>query len=167
MPRCSAYHAASSSGRSERKKTPPMPTTRSLTAEVPDGRRVDWSCDALRRAHELGEHGPVRAELVEARVLSLRRVRDGDGEVRSRADVTGNGLDPLDQLLDARARRQDIPACEVDQLAGKPVANRAPGVLLDQAMRQRRERLAVVNGACEPGSESVDQRRERLRLAEI
>src|SRR6266704_784223 len=119
MPRCSAYHAASSSGRRARKNTPPIPTTLSPTDTL------------TRTTDELAEDFAVRPELVEPRVLPLGGVRGRNREARSGAQLVGNRCDPFDQLLDARPRRHHLAALEIDQLAGESVPDRAPGVLLD------------------------------------
>src|SRR3954447_10059506 len=155
IPSCSAYHARSASGLRARKKTPPIPWTASAT-------------DALSRtAHELGEDVAMRAELHLTFVLTLGRIRRRDGEERRSADLARNGLHPLDQRLDARTRRNDLASLEVDQPAAEAVADRAPQVLLDQPVRQVRQRLALIDRAREPGAESVDQSCQRLGFREV
>ena len=72
-----------------------------------------------------------------------------------------------DELLETRARRDRLSAVEVDQLAREAVANRAPEVLLEQPMRPRRQRLALVERARNPRGQRVDERRERARLGEL
>src|SRR5690349_11181835 len=116
MPRCLAYHARSASGSRARRKTPPIPPTRSATHELP------WPAD------ELGEHVTRRTQLFEARILPLRRVRFGNGEERRRPDLPRHRLHPVDQRLDPGARGHDLAALEVDQAVGEAVANRAPKV---------------------------------------
>src|SRR6266542_4609506 len=155
MRRCSAYQLRSSAGFRVRKKTPPMPSTSSATDELP------------RSPHELGENVAVRAELLEPCVLPLCGVRVWDSEVRRGADLLRDRQYPLDQRLDPGARGHDLSALEVDQAVAETVPDRAPHVLLDQAMRQVRERLALVESAREAGAKRVHERRERLRLCEV
>ena len=59
------------------------------------------------------------------------------------------------------------PALEVDELARQAVADRAPEVLLDQAVRQLGQRLALVERARDPGGERVRERRESARLGDV
>src|SRR4029453_16356443 len=102
IPSCHAYHARNASGSCERKKTPPMPATRSATDALP------------RAANELGEDVTVRAELFEPRVLALRRVGLRNGEVGRGADLLCHRQYPLDQRLDPGASGHDLPTLEVD-----------------------------------------------------
>src|SRR5207302_9092088 len=60
-----------------------------------------------------------------------------------------------------------VAALEVDQVAGKPVADRPPEVLLEQPVRPRRQRLSLVDRTQDPGRQRVAERRERPRLAEV
>src|SRR5439155_5297792 len=78
-----------------------------------------------------------------------------------------NRGDPLQQALEVRASRADVTACEIDQLAREPVADRPPEVLFDQPVRMVRQRLALVERPCNPGRERVAERRQRARLLEI
>src|SRR2546423_14805207 len=63
--------------------------------------------------------------------LALGRVLRRNGEVGRHAELLRHGTDPLDQLLDPRARREGLPAVEIEELAGEPVPDRAPEVLLE------------------------------------
>src|SRR4051794_39760215 len=123
--------------------------------------------DGLSRRDLLGVDLLERRALGDACALPLCRVRAGDAEVRRRPELVRDRLHPLDQLLDPRARRYDLAALEVEQIAGEAEADRAPEVLLEQPPRPVRQRLAVVDRARDPRRERVDQRGERLRLAEI
>jgi hypothetical protein len=98
--------------------------------------------------------------LLEAGDLALGGVALGDGEVRGGADLLRHGRHPLEQALEPCPRRQDVSALEVDQLAGEPVADRAPHVLLDQAVRLVRGRLAFVVRTRDPGRERGAEGRE-------
>ena len=79
----------------------------------------------------------------------------------------GDRCDPVEQLLDPRARVHLLAAAEVEQLAGEAVANRPPEVLLEQAVGQAGQWLALVERAGAPGGQAVTEGGERLRLGEV
>src|SRR3954447_7848260 len=66
-----------------------------------------------------------------------------------------------------RAGRADVAGREVDQLAGEPVADRAPEVLLDQAVGLMHERLPFVDRTSDAGRQRVAERRQRARLVKV
>src|SRR6185312_17355500 len=66
------------------------------------------------------------------RDLPLGGGRGRHGQERGDAELLGHRHRPLYELLDPRARRQNVARAQVDQLAGKAVANCAPEVLLDE-----------------------------------
>src|SRR5918996_5376758 len=76
-------------------------------------------------------------------------------------------LDPDRELLEPLPGRQHAPRVEVDHIAGEPVADRAPEVLLDEAMRMEGKLLAVVERAGDAGDERVHEGREGLGGAEL
>src|SRR4029079_736796 len=76
--------------------------------------------------------------------LALRGVPLGQAQPGRGADLLGDGQHPLQEPLDPRPRGYDVTVLQVDQLPGEPVADRTPRVLLDQAVRVLRERLALV-----------------------
>src|SRR5206468_9298306 len=103
--------------------------------------------DPLSRPNLLGVDGFERRTLLEARDLALGGIALRDREIRARADLVGHGLHPREQGLQPGARRNRLAAAEVDELTGEAVADRAPDVLLDQPVRQVRQRFAFVVGA--------------------
>src|ERR687888_130095 len=66
------------------------------------------------------------------RDLALRRVALRDSEIWGKAELVGDGRDPLEQLLDPLPRREHFAPLQVDEALGEPVADRPPEVLLDQ-----------------------------------
>ena len=64
-------------------------------------------------------------------------------------------------------RGDGLAASEVDELARKAVADRAPDVLLDQSVREWLDRRALVVRAGDPRRERRRERGERLRLGEL
>ena len=82
-----------------------------------------------------------------ARSGARRRSRRDPGRPRRRSPPRPAA--PTRQLLEPRAGGNGLAAIEVDQLARRPVADRPPDVLLDQAVRQVRQRLALVERARE------------------
>src|SRR6476646_4502921 len=128
---------------------------------------VSSSADSLTgssfRCVDLLERRPI----LPPGALPLGRVGRRHGEEGCRAGLLGEGCYPLDQLLDPCPCRHGLAALEVDQLAGKAVADRAPEVFLEQPVGQVRERLALVDRADAAGGERVGERRERLRLGEV
>src|SRR5215212_5870159 len=84
----------------------------------------------------------LRVDLLERRSvlvagdLPLGRVLLGHAEERRGADLVRDRRDPFEQLLDPRAGGDRLTALEVDELTRQPVADRAPEVLLEQAVRQ-------------------------------
>src|SRR5213592_4118790 len=146
IPRCSAYHPRKAAGSLARKKTPPTPTTASPTDPLP------------RPPDELCENIAMRAQLRDALVLALGRVRRRHCEKGRRTDLLGDGKDPLDQRRDARPRRDDITLLEVGQPVRQSVPDRAPQVLLDKSVRQVGQRLSLVERPCEARRQRVDQR---------
>src|SRR5207253_9873776 len=116
-----------------------------------------WSSatHGLLRSHQLGEHVTVRAELLQASVLALGGVRRRHREVRTRAHLGRRGRDPLQKLLDPRPGGNRLTALEVEQLAAEPPPDRAPEVLLEQAVRKVGKRLAVVERQCDSDGEPV------------
>ena len=113
-----------------------------------DNRRA---CAGVRRSDGgSGDADLLGVDLLEAR--SLRAAREltlgsvplGKPKPWSSTDLLGDRHDPLDQPLDSGAGGQDIATLEVDQLTGKPDADRPPRVLLDQTAGVVRKRLAFV-----------------------
>ena len=92
--------------------------------------------DRLRRAPARRRSPRATFRPRSARSAALQRsarARRGTGG----ADLLGHGQHPLDELLDPLSRGNRLAALEIEQLAGEPVANCAPEVLLDQPVRQR------------------------------
>ena len=85
------------------------------------------------------------------RDLPLRRVGGRDRQVRGEPELFGDRQDPFDEPLEVRAGGPDLAARKIYELVGEAVPDRAPEVLLDQPMRERRQRLALVDGAGDPG----------------
>ena len=84
------------------------------------------------------------------------------------AELLGHRQHPLDQRARGAPRAgARLAGGEVDQLARKAVADRAPEVLLDQPVREVGQRLALVEGARDPGGQRVAERGERARLGEV
>src|SRR6266545_5320166 len=117
--------------------------------------------------HLLGVDLLQRRTAFVARDLALGGVRSRHGQERGGAELLGHWERPFDQILDGGPRRAHVTGGEVDQLAGEAVADRAPEVLLDQAMRIRGQRLALVDRPHDPGGERVHQRAQRARLLEV
>src|SRR6266508_4549760 len=94
-----------------------------------------------------------RRALLEPRDLALGRIRDWEH--------------PFDQPLEGGPCGAHLEGLEVDELAGEAVADRAPEVLLDPAVRAVRQRLALVVGAREARGEGVAEGRERTGLLQV
>src|SRR5918996_5335460 len=92
---------------------------------------------------DLAESGPALV----AGDLTLGCIGARDGDERCDPELLCNRLDPGCELLEPLPGRPDAPRVEVDHLAAEPVADRAPEVLLDEAMRMERKLLAVVERA--------------------
>src|SRR5207244_4449960 len=82
-------------------------------------------------------------------------VRRRDRQVVGAAQLLGDRQHPLDEALQVRAGGSHLTGGEVDQLAGKAVADRAPEVLLDQPMLELHQRLSLVDRARDAGGESA------------
>ena len=136
-------------------------------AELVLRRKSALTTDRLRRAHLLGVDLLERHSVLEALDLPLCSVPLGHGEVRGGADLLGHGQHPLDELLDPLSRGNRLAALEIEQLTGKPVADCAPEVLLDQPVRERPRTGALVVGAGAARRQRGRECRERLRLAEL
>src|SRR3954462_1777154 len=102
--------------------------------------------DGLLGADLLGIDLLERRALLVTSDLPLRRVCIRNREVRACAELVCDRQHPLDELGERRPGRAPAPAREVDELAGEPVADRPPEVLLDEPVRKVRERLALVEG---------------------
>src|SRR5262249_14676419 len=150
------------------------------TSDTFSRRTSSWSCaiascslgscssaNARLGSHLLGVDLLERRALLVPGDLPLRRVRRRHAEIAGRAELLGEGKHPLDQLLELRPRRSRLEPVEVDQLAHQAVADRAPEVLLDPAVRPDRQLLALVVGPCDARGERIAERGERARLAEI
>src|SRR5205814_920711 len=131
---------------------PRVDTVETTSVSIFSARSCSAICSALTSSSatdRLSGRDLLRVDLLqahalpEARALALGRVRRGNGEELRRAELLGDGLHPFDQPLDVRPRRTNLARREVDQLAGEAVADRPPQVLLDQAVRQQDDRLAV------------------------
>src|SRR5215218_8941180 len=107
-----------------------------------------------------------RALLV-ARDLPLRRIRRGHRQERRRADLLGNRLHPLDQLLDPLALVDELTGLEIDEVTTEAPADRPPEVLLDQPVRGKRQRLTLVQRTRRPRGERVRERGEGAALAQV
>src|ERR671923_1787025 len=90
------------------------------------------SANRLLPADLLGVDLLERRALLIACDLALRGVRGRDCQERSRADLLGHGLHPLDQLLEPLALVDELAGFEIDELADHPPADRAPEVLFDE-----------------------------------
>ena len=105
---------------------------------------------------------PRTAAICRSAAFASGTVRNGAAPISSATGATHSM-----ELLDSVARGNRLAALEVEQLAGEPVADRPPHVLLEQAVRQDRQRLALVEGASAANGERVAERRERLSLGEV
>src|SRR5215471_5494126 len=90
-----------------------------------------------------------------------------DREPLRRPEFLGHRAYPFGELLEPRPSGDRLTALEVDELSGEPVPDRPPQVLLEQAVREVRERLALVEGARDPRRQRITESRERARLAEV
>src|SRR5919198_2437208 len=75
--------------------------------------------------------------LLETRALALRGICRRNVEQLRGAELLRDRQHPLDQPLEVRARRPDIAPRQIDHLTGQSVPDRAPEVLLDEAIRQQ------------------------------
>src|SRR5262249_13174214 len=123
--------------------------------------------DSVTGSHLLSEDLFHRPALLVSRDLPLRGVSLGNRKPAACAELVRHGLHPLEQLLDPCTRRNRRAALEVEELAGETPAQRAPEVLLEQPVRPRRERLALVERTRDACGERIDERRERARLREL
>src|SRR5205085_1119987 len=82
---------------------------------------VGSASDSLTGPHLLREDLLHRHALLVACDLPLCRVPLRDREPRCGAELLGNRLHPLDDLLESRTSRNRLPAVEIDQLARQPV----------------------------------------------
>src|SRR4051812_33170918 len=121
--------------------------------------------DHVARLDLLGVDVLQRPALLDARDLPLGGVRRRHRELKP--ELVSDHCDPLRHPLELGPRGPDIEHAGIEQAAREPVADRAPHVLLDQPRRRVRQRLALVDGARDPGGEPVDERREVTRLAEV
>src|SRR4051812_17456360 len=144
-----------------------MSPTLSLRSSSTTSWAVGSAGDSLTGPDLFGEDLLHRRALLVARDLPLRRVPLGDREPRRSPELVGDRLHPFDELLDPRPRRDRLSALEVDQLSREAEADRAPEVLLEQPVRPRRERLALVERARDACGQRVDERDKRARLGEI
>ena len=129
--------AVSRSGRAE---VPANLLLEDLAHAAPSSWRAIWRSAAFRSG--IASHSAAPSSSATGRTHSTSRSR------RARAGI-------------------DSPLREVDQLAREAVADRAPEVLLEQAVRQVRQRLALVERARDPRRQRVAERGERARLAEV
>src|SRR5436853_3398665 len=123
--------------------------------------------DTFTRPNLLHEDLLHRRALLVAGDLTLGRVPLRDREPLRGPELLRDRLHPLDELLQPGARRDRLAALEIEQVAGEPVPDRAPHVLLEQAVRPRRQRLALVVRAGAARGERVAQRGDRARLTEL
>src|SRR5579862_2683852 len=100
--------------------------------------------DRLRRPHLLRVDLLPGPAFVDARDLALGGVVLGDREIRRGADLLRDGRNPFDEVLESRPCRDRLPPVEVEQVAREAPADRTPHVLLEQPVRQVRQRLALV-----------------------
>src|SRR2546425_453871 len=128
---------------------------------------VGSAADSLTGAHLFREDLLHRRTLLVARDLPLGRIPLGDRKPGRGAELLRDRLHPLDELLEPSARRNRLAVLEVDELAGEPFPDRPPEVLLEQAVRPRRQRLAIVECARDPRGQRVDERGERARLRKL
>src|SRR5947209_17495524 len=105
--------------------------------------------------------------LLEPRDLPFGGIRIRDREERRSADLGRDGSDPVEEVFAPLPGGDRRAAVEVEQLAAEPVTDRTPEVLLEQAVREVRQRLTLVVRACAARCERVGERGERLRLREV
>src|SRR6266536_2222175 len=123
--------------------------------------------DSLTRSHLLREDLLHRRALLVPRDLALGRVSLRDREPRRGPDLLGYREHPLDETLEPGARRHLLTALEVDQAPRETPADRAPEILLQQAMRPRGQRLPLVERTRDAGGQRVAEGGERARLGEL
>src|SRR3954465_11373729 len=121
----------------------------------------------LSRLHLLGVDLLEAAALLEPGGLPFRPVALRDREVRRRADLVGDGRNPLEEALEPPPGGDRFPAFQVEQLPGEAVADRAPHVLLQEPVRQVGQALPLVVCAGAAHGERVGECCERLRLGEV
>src|SRR6478672_11042741 len=102
-----------------------------------------------------------------ARNLPFRGVSLRNREPLRRAELVGNGLHPLDELLDPGARADRLAALEVDQLPREPVSDCSPEILLKQPVWPRWQRLAFVERARDSRRQRIDERDEGASLRDF
>src|SRR5579871_1546635 len=103
--------------------------------------------------YQILEYSPHRSTFLVPGDLLLGGVLLGNGEEVGGAELLRDRAHPLEEVLEASARRDRRAAREVDQLTREPEADRAPEVLLDQPVRKLGERLALVDRACDARGE--------------
>src|SRR5205085_7750556 len=108
-----------------------------------------------------------RRALLVAADLALGCVLVRAREPRGGAKLLRDGAYPLGDLLHAGSGGDRLAPLEVDQLAGEAVSDRAPQVLLEQPVWERRQRLALVERARDPRGQRVTESRERSRLRKV
>src|SRR5579884_1710722 len=95
---------------------------------------VGSACDSLTGGHLLREDVFHRGSFLVAGDLPLRGVALGNREPLRCPELVRDRLDPLDELFEPRARGNRLAPLQIDQLAGEPVADRTPEILLQQAV---------------------------------
>src|SRR3954468_15586747 len=128
-----------------------------------------WSSatDRLSATHLLSVDLLEARPLLDPCDLPLGGVRIRDREERRGTDPPRQGRDPVEEILEPLPRRHRLAPLEVEELAAEPVAKRAPEVLLEQPVRQVRQRFALVERARAARGKRVGKRGERLRLSEV
>src|SRR5579864_142029 len=144
-----------------------MSPTLSLRSSSTTSCALGSAGDSLTGPYLLGEDLLHRRALLVGRDLPLGGVPLGNRKPRRRAELVRDRLHPLEELLDARACRDRLAPLEVDQLSGEPVPDRPPEIFLEQPVRPRRQRLALVERTRDPRGERVDERDERTRLRDL
>src|SRR5712691_4960802 len=144
-----------------------MSPTLSLRSSSTTSWAVGSAGDSLTGPNLFGEDLLHRRALLVARDLPLRGVPLRDREPLRRAELIGDGLHPFDELLEPRPGGDRLAALEVDQLSREAPADRAPEVLLEQPVRPRRERLALVERSRDPCGQRIHEGNERARLGQL
>src|SRR5918995_5701622 len=86
----------------------------------------DCSDNGLLRANLLGVDLLECRALLVAQDLTLGGIRRGHRQEGRRADLLGDRLHPLDQLLDPLALVDELTGLEVDEVAAETPADRPP-----------------------------------------
>src|SRR3954463_12408286 len=111
----------------------------------------------LRQVADLG----ITRDLPLGRIL-LRHAQPFGG-----AYLRCDRQNPFDQALDPCSGRQHVTALQVDQVPGEAIADRTPGVLLDEAVRLVRDGLALVERAGDSGRQRDTEGSEGLRFRKV